>query len=90
MSTSMPITQIEPGDVVTTGHGTLKITDHEVAEVTSDYTYGCVITVRCTDGYKFSGVPNGFWHAVTKADSQEQAKAEQFARAYATAWDNRL
>ena len=83
----MPITAIEVGDIVTTGYGTLNIVDHEVSEVESDYTYGCVITIRCVDGYKFSGVPNGFWHSVKKANVQDQVKMEQFASAYARAWD---
>ena len=86
---SAPITAIEIGDTLITGSGTETVETHTVTEITKSYDYGCVITIKCDDGYRVSDTPNGFWYQITKADPAAQAAAEASARAFATAWDNK-
>lgn len=86
---SAPITAIQVGDIVVTGHGTQTITEHRVSKTATDFTYGALYVIYCEDGYRFSDTPNGFWYQIRKADPAAHKAAENAARAYATAWDNK-
>jgi hypothetical protein len=87
---SMPITAICAGDIVTTGYGTQEIIEHTVAKVEGINTgYDYFVKVTFTDGGSFSDTPGGFWYDVKKTDPEASAQADAFAEAYARAWDRK-
>lgn len=89
ITTSAPITAIAVGDTIVSGYGTLNIESHTVTEIVTNYEYDFYITVKCSDGYRISDTPGGFWYQIIKADPAAQAAAESTAKAFATAWDNK-
>lgn len=49
-----------------------------------------VIVIWSPQGHRFyCDTPNGFWYQIRKADPAAHKAAENAARAYATAWDNK-
>jgi hypothetical protein len=88
--TSTPVYNIEVGDTITFGLGSMNVTQNVVTEIAETMTtFGNAYTITLDDGYVCHRIITGEWFEVTKATAAGQRLADAAAGAYANAWDSK-